>query len=121
MPESSAMTVVPSAAAAARALPSAFSANVVPVSGGSSTSGGSATTSWGASSAANSCALWSLRVARTSFMVVLASSGGGRAARRDRLVLQHAQLRDAGLGEVQQLIKMRPAQRRAFGRGLNLD
>src|SRR3954468_6654177 len=114
------MTTVPSAAAAARALPSAFSANVVPVSGGSSTSGGSATTSCGASSAENSCALWSLRVARTSFMVVSNSGAGARAARRNRVVLEQAQPRDAGLGEVQQLIEMRTAQWRALGRGLDL-
>jgi hypothetical protein len=37
IPESSAIAGAPVAAAAARALPSAFSANVSPVSGGSST------------------------------------------------------------------------------------
>ncbi len=45
MPESSAMLTLPVAVAAARALPSAFSANVAPSSGGSSTSSGSASIS----------------------------------------------------------------------------
>ena len=54
-------------------------------------------------------------------MVVLALGGGARAAGRDRLVLKHAQPSDAGLGEVQQLIEVRTAQRRALGRGLDLD
>src|SRR4051794_15414916 len=98
------MTTVPSAAAAARALPSAFSANVVPVSGGSSTSGGSGRTAWGASSASSSRALCSLRVARTSF------TGSGGAAGGDRLVLQAAQRHDAELGQAQQLVQMRAAQ-----------
>ena len=45
MPESSPKASSPVAAAAARALGSAFAANVAPVSGGSSTSPGSAATS----------------------------------------------------------------------------
>ncbi len=47
IPLSSANAGAPVACAAARALPSAFSANVSPVSGGSSTSSGSGTTSCG--------------------------------------------------------------------------
>ena len=56
----------PVAACAARALPSAFSAKVSPVSGGSSTSSGSGSSSMPGSASRSSRSLCSLRVARTS-------------------------------------------------------
>jgi hypothetical protein len=99
----------PGRAAAARALPSAFSANVSPVSGGSSTSSGSATISCGAMSGPNSRTLWALRVERTSL------------TRPRSPPPEHPQVGDAARRELEERVEVRARQRRALGGGLDLD
>ena len=119
MPESSATAGMPVAAAAARALPSAFSANVSPVSGGSSTSSGSGTSSCGASRICRSSrSLCSLRVARTS--LTLGAESGASPAPPPGLGGSRSCSMPAG-GQRQQLVERRARERRALGRGLDLD
>src|SRR3954469_25096973 len=114
MPESSAIAGRPVAAAAARALPSALWAKVVPVSGGSSIWSGSGSTSCGRISDCSSRSLWGLRVAR-----IRRTALRGRGA--DRLHLGRPQLLDAGRREGEQLVERRARERRPLGRGLDLD
>src|SRR4051794_12059870 len=116
MPESSATAAFPVARAAVRAFVSALAANVVPVSGGSSTSAGSGTIRYGASSGSNSLSLCALRVASTSS--TRPRSDHGRAERR---LLRLAQPLDARLTQREQLVQRRARERGALGRGLHLD
>src|SRR3954452_17889240 len=118
MPESSAKAGLPVASAATRAFTEAFSANVAPVSGGSSTWSGSGITRCGASSGANSRSLWGLRVARTSS---IAASASARRAGRERGLLRLAQLLDPGGREREQVVEGGARKRRALGGGLHLD
>src|SRR5215208_5547477 len=119
MPESSANAGPPVARAAASALISAFSANDVPVSGGSSTSSGSGTTVCGGlRMRANSSSLCAFRVASISSMSPSDLPGQGGA---HSFALGLAQLRDAGLGEREQVVERGARERRALGRRLHLD
>src|SRR3954452_16282802 len=118
MPESSAKAGLPVASAATRAFTAAFSAKVSPVSGGSSTSSGSGITRCGAISGANSRSLWGLRVARTSST---AASASARRAGRERGLLRLAELLDPGGCKREQVVEGGARQRRALGRGLDLD
>src|SRR5215212_2728113 len=116
MPESSAIAGRFVASAAARALISAFSSNVSPVSGGSSTSSGSGSRSTSGSRRWNSRSLWALRVASTTAAAMarsfLPASGLG---------LHLAQPFDPVRGEREQLVEVGAAERRALGGGLDLD
>src|SRR3954471_14902832 len=112
MPESSASAGAPVAAGAAGPFSSAFSANVSPVSGGSSTSSGSPCSSTPGSSRRNSRSLWALRVASTT---------GTAPALPDRFGLDAAQGLDPVGREREQLVEVRARQRRALRRGLDLD
>ena len=113
IPESSAIAGAPVASAAARALISAFSSNVSPVSGGSSTASGSGSSGASGSSRWNSRSLWALRVARTSrampcgYPVALAWT-----ARRPSM---------PALGQGEELVEVRARERRALGGRLDLD
>src|SRR4051812_12281941 len=116
MPESSAIATCPVAAAAARALISAFSSKVVPVSGGSTTSSGSGSTRCGASSGSNSRSLCALRVERTSSTVL--GRSGDRGA--ECCLLGLAQPLDPGGAEGEQVVERGARERRALGGGLDL-
>ena len=100
------------ASAAARALISAFSSNVSPVSGGSSSASGSGSSGASGSSRWNSRSLWALRVARTSLDVPCLPRRAG---------LDRAQALDPVLGEREQLVEVRARERRALGGRLDLD
>src|SRR4051794_40728590 len=116
MPESSAIDGRLVAAAAARALISAFASNVSPVSGGSSISSGSGSSSTSGSRRWNSRGLWALRVASTTAAAMARSflPAGG-------LGLHLAQPLDPVRGEREQLVEVGAAERRALGGGLDLD
>ena len=142
MPESSAIATRPQLRrAAARALPSAFSAKVSPSSGGSSTSPGAraarrprppaaragartrgACARCGSPAAARGAAgrPWpaALRAARAP----LTRSAGRRRSWRAAIAscLDRAQLLDPRAGERQQLVEVGPGERGALGRGLHL-
>src|SRR5215208_2194773 len=119
MPESSANTGRPAASAAARALISAFSANDVPVSGGSSMPAGSSTTVCGGlRMRANSASLCALRLASISSMAA-SDLPGKRGAHSFGLGL--AELGDSRLGQSEQLVERRAGERRALRRRLDLD
>src|SRR3954451_12439547 len=111
MPESSASAGAPVAALAARAFSRAFSANVSPVSGGSSTSSGRGASSTSGSSRRNSRSLWALRVASTT---------GTAAVLPDRFGLDGAQGLDPVGREREQLVEVRARERCALRRGLDL-
>ena len=120
MPESSANAGRPVASAAARALISALSANVSPVSGGSSTLVGQRHDACAARRIRpNSLSLCALRVASTSSIGCSARVDAGQAA--DGLGLRLAELLDAGLGEREQVVERGARERRALGRRLHLD
>src|SRR5215216_4718884 len=104
----------PVSAAAARAFFRAFSANVVPVSGASSTPAGSASSSYGCISAESSRSLWSLRVERIS-----RTASAGRS-RRNRVLLGGAKHRDPVGGEGEQRVERGARERGALRRGLHL-
>src|SRR4029077_13105534 len=100
-------------AAAARALPSAFSANVLPSSGGIATPAGSSSSSHGRPVALGGSNRASSR--RLCSLCVASSSSNGKAglpSRRgryrvgDRLLLRGPQLLDARGGKRQQLVQM---------------
>ena len=114
MPESSASAASPDAAAAWRALSSALSRKVVPVSSGVTIPKsvcGITSMSRAARSAANSRSLPALPLASTAFM--------GSAQRRDRLRLQREDLRQACRRQIQQGIQLMSAKGVAFGRALD--
>ena len=116
MPESSAIAGRPVAAAAARALPSALSANVVPVSGGSSTSSGSGSSSCGRSSSASSRSLCSLRVASDE------PHGVSRPRPPPTASSWAARSRSMpAAGEREQLVERGARERGALGGRLHLD
>src|SRR5690606_17999029 len=94
---------------AARALISAFSSKVVPVSGGSSTASGNARSPEPGRISPSSRTLWSFRLARINFLLA------------DRGHLELAQLVDPGLGQGQHLVERGPGERSALGGRLNLD
>ena len=109
----------PVAGAAARALPSAFSANVSPSSGGSSTLVGQRHRPRAARAAAraNSRRLCSLCVASSSLTRPLIQTG----AACDRLLLAPRAAARSRRRERQQLVEVRARERRALGRRLHLD
>src|SRR5688572_24373787 len=120
MPESSAIAGNPERRAALRALISAFSRKVLPVSGGASMP----KSDWRArlqprpdSNSENSRSLPGLPLASTTRMSTTSAASGSRAY----LGLQLEQLRDALGREVEQRIELVAAERMAFGRALHLD
>src|SRR3954451_22511455 len=117
MAESSATAGRPVATAAARALISAFSAKVVPVSGGSSIPAGKISSSCGRSSTESSRSLCGLREASTKRIGAASAERDGR----NGLLLRHAQALDPGRGQGQQLVERRPGERGALAGGLHLD
>ena len=122
MPESSAMRRQPASRAAWRALSSAFSTKVVPVSGGGvdaelglrdELEAASARATPRARAACPHCRWRAPRAVRTR---VASAAQRSRAPR-----LQLEQLRDAVRGEIQQRIELVAAEGVTFGRALHLD
>src|SRR5688572_1478278 len=119
MPESSARAGKPSAAAPASAFRRAFSRYVLPVS---STSGQgpswfstvSHATGQSAQILVISRSLWALWDA-------IAIRGGSATSAVERVVLDLRELHHTRRGEVEEVVQLRPIERRSLGRALHLD
>src|SRR5690606_2409089 len=120
-PESSARAGNPVTRAAWRALSSAFSTNVSPVSSTSSTPSspcGTSCTALPSSNARSSASLPALALARTRRGAGWSGTAGSGA---QRSALGVEQLPDALVGQPQQGVQFLAAERVAFGGALQLD